>query len=647
MRRYSIKLFVITYAVCFIFITSISHAADKDIYKKSVDYITNYELEKGLRGMNKVIYSANSTEDLKIKSYMWVAFVKLFDGDTVKASEAIKEMFEHNMGLEYDLNKLPLELSENIQLLDVYKKEKASFLKNIKKREKAIDKHLKKAKKYYINNQLTQSAFELDMLFKIDPGNKDALDLKEQIRQKDSSILKVRENMEELYEDAKKAYDKGEFDKASEIIESILDVEPNNLELIELKELVAESKKEKEALHGSISKRLKRSRKLYEKGHLDRAKEELKSVLEIEPGNETAIELVNKIQMAEIKSETLKGGVESVDIKEEFSLAEIYNKALVHIDNYEMNPAYSMMKKIVNSKSALEKLKAQAHLWISFIELFNGQEKKARRIVRNMLESEIGTELKKRDLPERITQNATLMKIYEEEKESYFKKNNFPRFVARGTKKAKKYYLKGELERAEVILDNILSIYPDYQDSSDLRSKVRKIMARRAQVKSDLVDKYYENAKLYYKSGKMMFAIQETSNALKINPQFQKAYNLFHESYKSLERDLDIGSEKDKKILQKALNYYLMEEFNASEKVFRKLQNNIPEADILLNQSMAYVQEKQNRSRAKYYYDLAVKSSVTGRYEKAKADLMTALALDEDCLDALILMEVVSEEISQ
>ena len=118
-----------------------ANAGDKDIYNKAVKDIGNYDVDKGYKGMKEVIYSKTSPQDLKIKSYFWIAYIKLFDGAEDKASETFKEMLGKKIGYDYDINTLPVELSGNDNLIGIYKKEKSAYLKMKRNLEKKAAKY--------------------------------------------------------------------------------------------------------------------------------------------------------------------------------------------------------------------------------------------------------------------------------------------------------------------------------------------------------------------------------------------------------------------------------------------------------------------------------------------------------------------------
>lgn len=637
------KFFIVGLLFCLIY--SDVYGYKIDVYNRAVEHINNYEIELGLRGMNKVIYSKTAPEPLKVKAYFWVAFIKLLDGYEEQVCSTIKEMLGNGMGLELDADDLPGELYQNAQLMEIYEEEKEDFLKEKRKLSKKISKHLGKAEKYYTSGKLDKAENALNKVLELDPENKDAGELKRKLHKRIVAVEDIEGRVDEYFEDIKDLYYKRDFDKADEKLNLLLIVQPNNQELIDLKSRIVEKRKQKKIVRKDMAKRLKRAQKLYIRGSFTRAKEELKLVLEAEPENQEAIDIVNRIQIAEIQKATIVGKVGDVDVIKEFNIVDSYNTAVSQINNYEIEAARRTMKKIIYSATALKGMKVKAYFWVAFLEVFDGNERKARRTVRSMLENVMDIDYEIKELPDELAQNAQLMEIYEEEKKIYLQKYKLPRAVTAGLKKAKTIYIGGNLDKADEILDRILEIEPEAHEAVALKNRIQEVRELRREVIRRLVEEFYKNAEYYYKSGDMMFAMRETNMALKLNPMCQKAYDLFQKAYDSLQEIMRNAHRKDLKRFQKAVNHYLEEEIEVAIKSFRKLQKSFPEAESLLSQAVALIQVKDNRMRARKYYKSAVKERKRGHYKKARGTLRLALAIDEYYIDALLLLEEVKLEI--
>lgn len=391
-----------------------AYAGDVDIYNNAVEHINNYDIEHGLQEMNKVIHSETANEDLKIKSYFWIAFIKLFDGYEEQAHEAIKELLSYDMGFEYDIDELPLELSGNAQVMAIYEKEKSNFLKVKKQLSEKASKHLEKAEKYY------------------------------------------------------------------------------------------------------------------NRGKLNKAKKELRLVLELEPKNQNAKDLVNKIQETEMKLVMQEDAIE-------------YSKVTSRLEN------------------------------------------------------------------------------------------------------AKEVYWERDLDEAEKILDMILKIEPEEQEAKDFKNKIQKTREIKVKICKRLEEKIFRSAESYYNAGNMLGAMQEATRVLKYNPEHQDAYTLFQEAYRRLQNIIKTATKKKKKIFHKAINYYQDEDYKAAVKYFKKLQLVIPEIDIFISHAMANILIKKSRIKARKYYKIAIEVLRNNCYKRARENLLHALMLDIDYLDALVLLEEIKD----
>ena len=142
-----------------------------------------------------------------------------------------------------------------------------------------------------------------------------------------------------------------------------------------------------------------------------------------------------------------------------------------------------------------------------------------------------------------------------------------------------------------------------------------------------------------------MFTMEETNKALKFNPKFQKAYNLFQQAYSKIQDLMRTANNADKKKFQKAVNFYLAKEYQHAADIIRKLHRHYPQLQEVLAQTLAYRSEHENQKRAEEFYRLAVSALRKGRYHRAQEHLLVALMMDKYYLDALILMEEVNVEL--
>src|SRR3989339_1201949 len=78
-------------------------------YDMAVKYINNYEFEIGYKSMSKIAGSSAASEDLRVKSYFWMAYIELIDDKEDNAREVILSMLGDQIGYEYNIEQLPQE----------------------------------------------------------------------------------------------------------------------------------------------------------------------------------------------------------------------------------------------------------------------------------------------------------------------------------------------------------------------------------------------------------------------------------------------------------------------------------------------------------------------------------------------------------
>ncbi|MFC2062320.1 tetratricopeptide repeat protein, partial [Elusimicrobiota bacterium] len=177
------------------------------LYKKIVTNINNYEMEMAIKDLKELLELENVSKEIVIPSYFWMAFIHLFDGNEKMAYRTMKSMMNKGIGIEYDLENLPAELSQNIQLISIYNEVKERFpIKEIKSKKIAAI-LLEKAKKMYIKRMLDETDAILDEILEIDEGNKEATKFKEKVQDiKEIRVETHRKLVETVYESALSYY---------------------------------------------------------------------------------------------------------------------------------------------------------------------------------------------------------------------------------------------------------------------------------------------------------------------------------------------------------------------------------------------------------------------------------------------------------
>ena len=207
-------------------------------------------------------------------------------------------------------------------------------------------------------------------------------------------------------------------------------------------------------------------------------------------------------------------------------------------------------------------------------------------------------------------------------------------------------YVEGDIKDAEKSINLALGLDPKNREAQNYKNKIMVIKEKMIEAKRDFSEQCFFKGANYFKAGDTLDAQLFMYKALKLNPQMEKAKNMFV-SIQEMNQDIvkSMGK-KDGKKFKKAINFFLNEDFEASAEVFRELQAGYPEMANFMGYAIAHTSDSGNKKRSAEYVKIARKDVRNERYRKAQEDLFSALEMDRENMEAQVILEQVKIELS-
>ncbi|MBN2407203.1 MAG: hypothetical protein JXJ19_05855 [Elusimicrobia bacterium] len=201
----------------------------EEVYAAAVKKVENYEMASAFGDFKMILDSKVALTDTKVKSYFWVAFIHIFDGNEKQASLTIKDMLRNGLGLDYDTSKLPRELSKNIQLMGIYSEEKEKVPGAYAGTQKATEKLVDRAESFYRKRKLIEAERHVDIILDFEPGNERAVLLKRRIQTVRKLRVETRKQLvEDIFSNAKYYYASNNMIGAVQDTYKVLELNPKH-----------------------------------------------------------------------------------------------------------------------------------------------------------------------------------------------------------------------------------------------------------------------------------------------------------------------------------------------------------------------------------------------------------------------------------
>ena len=153
------------------------------------------------------------------------------------------------------------------------------------KRANEIETHLRKAENYYSFGRISEAILESKLVLEVDPANSEALEM---LRKAEAELerrqSKREEKIKELFDEALSHYSRGDYKKAIELWEKVLDLDPDNIDATN------SIQDARWRLSDKSSELIRKAKKYEEAGNWLMALASWREVLDLDPSNKEAQE---------------------------------------------------------------------------------------------------------------------------------------------------------------------------------------------------------------------------------------------------------------------------------------------------------------------------------------------------------------------
>lgn len=219
-------------------------------------------------------------------------------------------------------------------------------------------------------------------------------------------------------------------------------------------------------------------------------------------------------------------------------------------------------------------------------------------------------------------------------------KSNYYKYL----KYAKKYYLEGNFNKAEIYIDKVFEISLDNDKANELRNKILLLKEKENYYKKYLVNDLIIELRRAVKEGNcyegFLFVkkIQELSPDKNLDTFISKLNNEKEMLLYSIENSMD------KKFFLKSLDLFVREKFRESIKYLDKLYVKYPKFYDYIGLNRCYVLQETTNKRVKELYVQAIKNLKQTRLGIAKDYAEMAYDLQYDNIKLKLLLDQINME---
>lgn len=220
----------------------------------------------------------------------------------------------------------------------------------------------------------------------------------------------------------------------------------------------------------------------------------------------------------------------------------------------------------------------------------------------------------------------------------------YNKFDSSDYSKALNYYLSGKLERAELILNEILLINPDYTEALELKNKILIVKERFYVFKRDTAEDYMVESERSLRDGNFYEGLLYYKRAVDLMPEIYDA-----QRYNTIIGELNAQSMRyrggDRKRFLQSVESFQDGNFKRAKALVASLSEKYEHMKNYRGLMDFFQIEYTNKKRTDEYYKEAVSYFKNGRYENARIQLDFAMAINKKDPDIALLSEQVNLEI--
>ncbi len=225
-----------------------------------------------------------------------------------------------------------------------------------------------------------------------------------------------------------------------------------------------------------------------------------------------------------------------------------------------------------------------------------------------------------------------------------YAQQNSHKFSTSDFSKALNYYIAGNLEKAELILNEILLVNPDYTDALELKNKILIVKEKLFVFKRDTAEDYIIESERSLRDGNFYEGLLYYKRAVELLPEIYDAHR-----YNTIIGELNAQSLRYRGGDRKKF-LYSVESFQDGN--FRRAKALVDDLSHKYNHMRDYrgvtdffMIEYTNKDRVNHYYKEALSNFKKGRFENARVMLDYAKAIDNKDSEIALLSEQIDLEI--
>lgn len=210
--------------------------------------------------------------------------------------------------------------------------------------------------------------------------------------------------------------------------------------------------------------------------------------------------------------------------------------------------------------------------------------------------------------------------------------------------KVENYYFTGKLEKAELMLNEILLAYPDNTEALELKNKILIIKERLFVFKRDTAEDYLIESERSLRDGNYYEGLLYYKRAVDLMPEIYDA-----QRYNTIIGELNAqalrfrGSDRKQYLL--SVEAFQDGNFKKAKSIIDDLAQKYENMADYRGMVVFYQIEYSNKERTKDYFKESLSNFRKGRYENARSALDYAMAINPRDLDIVLLSEQINLEL--
>lgn len=210
--------------------------------------------------------------------------------------------------------------------------------------------------------------------------------------------------------------------------------------------------------------------------------------------------------------------------------------------------------------------------------------------------------------------------------------------------KVEDVYFSGNLEKAELMLNEILLSYPDNTEALELKNKILIIKERLFVFKRDTAEDYLIESERSLRDGNYYEGLLYYKRAVDLMPELYDA-----QRYNTIIGELNAQALRfkggDRKQFLISVESFQDGNFKKAKSLIDDLSQRYESMNDYRGMVNFYQIEYANKKRTKDYFNEALKNFKKGRYENARSSLNYAMAINPKDLDIALLSEQINLEL--